>query len=88
MVMEKLGDKNFTLIAKMLDMNAARQRVIAGNVSNVNTPNTTAVRNNGNNVDIDLEMVNMRQTAALYNIYTQLYNRKASLVKMAISGGP
>lgn len=120
--MSKLGNKNFALLGKMLDLTAEKHRVIAGNISNVNTPNyqrrqynfddslryamengsvkdyrrvegwisrpkTTPVRNNGNNVDIDLEMLNMRENSSYYNIITDFYNSKSKMVKKAISGG-
>lgn len=120
--MSKLGNKNFALLGKMLDLTASKHRVISGNISNVNTPNyqrrdynfkeslryamdtgsvkgyrevegwvgrpkTTAVRNNGNNVDIDLEMLNMRENSSYYNMMTEFYNKKSNMVKKAIQGG-
>ena len=121
-MLSKLGHKNFTLIAKMMDLMAERERVIASNIANVNTPNyqrrtynfekslnwaisrgkapyyrrvrghiarpeDTPVRNNGNNVDIDMEMQNLNFTGQSYQIYSELYNRRANLVKMAMGGG-
>lgn len=121
MLMSKIGNKNFTLLGKMMSLTSARQRVIAQNVANVNTPNyrrrelrfesalaqamsngraadyasvqgwvdrpnNTVVRNNGNNVDIDLEMMNMNENAVSYQIYTELYGRKSNMVKSAIRG--
>jgi flagellar basal-body rod protein FlgB len=118
----KIGHKNFALLGRMLDLHAAKHRVIAQNVANVNTPNyrrrefkfedalqramhrgqsedyqdiqgwvdrpnNTPVRNNGNNVDIDQEMVKMHENNSLYNIYTQLYSRNSHMVKSAIKGG-
>jgi flagellar basal-body rod protein FlgB len=120
--MSKLGNKNFALLGRMLDLTQERHRVIAGNIANVNTPNyqrraynfndslkyameqgsvnayrnvqgfvdrpkTTPVRNNGNNVDIDLEMLNMRENSAYYKTLVELYNKKSGLVKRAITGG-
>ena len=38
----KLGQKNFTLLARMMDLHAAKHRIIAQNVANVNTPNYRA----------------------------------------------
>ncbi|MCB1135886.1 MAG: flagellar basal body rod protein FlgB [Chlamydiia bacterium] len=120
-MLDKLGNKNFTLLGRMLDLHAAKQRVHAQNVANVNTPNykrrefkfetalkralaggrsqdyqeiegwvdrpnNTPVRNNGNNVDIDMEMAEMQENNASYTIYTQLYNKKSQMVKAAIRG--
>lgn len=120
-MLSKVGHKNFTLIGKMMSMHSARNRVIAQNVANANTPNyrrrtfnfesalhnameggtaqdykgirgwvdrpnNTPVRNNGNNVDIDMEMMALNENAATYQIYTQLYNKKSQNIKNAIRG--
>ena len=120
--MHKLGNKNFTLLSRMLDLESARQRVISQNIANVDTPNyrrrtldfytslrqamdkgnaeaysniqgyvkrpnTTAVRNNGNNVDIDMEMRDLNTNALAYEVYTSLYNKKSTMIKTAIRGG-
>lgn len=50
----------------------------------VSRPNNTPIRNNGNNVDIDMEMLSMRENAAFYEIYSQIYNKKSAMVKSAI----
>jgi len=117
----KIGHKNFSLLEKMLDLHAAKHRVIAQNIVNVNTPhyrrrvfrfdsalrdamskghssdyntiqgwverpNTTPVRNNGNNVDLEMEMVSLKENATAYEIYTSLYSKKSQMVKAAIRG--
>jgi flagellar basal-body rod protein FlgB len=73
---------------------ALNQALAAGNPADyrgikgwVAKPNTTPVRNNGNNVDIDQEMVALNGNAAFYDIYSSLYTRKAQAVKSAIKGG-
>lgn len=121
-MLNKLGNKNTALLGKMLDLHAARHKVIAGNVANVNTPhyrrrafnfeqslqhaldkgtatayrgiegqisrpNNTPVRNNGNNVDIDKEMLDLKENQSFYQIYSSLYNRRAEMTKAAIRGG-
>lgn len=121
-MLSKMGHKNFTLLGRMLDLHAAKHRVIAQNVANVNTPhyrrrefkfesalrnamgggkatdysnirgyvarpNTTPVRNNGNNVDIDAEMGALSGNGTTYQIYSELYSRKSRMVKAAIKGG-
>ena len=121
MLMSKIGNKNFTLLSRMMDLHGAKHRVISQNVANVNTPNyqrrefkfdrslrlamdkgsasdyrriegwvdrpkNTAVRNNGNNVDIDLEMMNLKENSSAYELYTQIYSRKATAIKQAIRG--
>lgn len=52
----------------------------------INRPNTTPVRNNGNNVDIDQEMLALEENNLSYQIYTQLYKKKSQMVKEAIQG--
>ncbi len=120
-MLNKIGNKNFTLLSKMLDMMSAQQRVVSQNVANVDTPNyrrrefkfdqalrqamdkgtakaysemrgwvarpkTTPVRNNGNNVDIDMEMQTLNFTSQSYQVYSELYNKKSQMVKQAIRG--
>ncbi len=120
-MIEKIGNKNFTLLSKLLDLHSARHRVHSQNIANINTPNyrrrefkfdsalrnameggtaahyqgivgwvdrpnTTPVRNNGNNVDIDMEMVSMKENTSFYEIYTQIYKKKAEMIKTAIKG--
>ena len=121
-LMAKLGNKNFDLLSKMLDLTQAKNRVVSQNIANVNTPNyqrrefkfdrslreamskgtptayhairgwvdtpnNTPVRNNGNNVDIDLELMNLKENAMLYQVYVQIYNKRSSAIKSAIKGG-
>lgn len=118
-MISNIKDQNFTLLSKMMQMTSQRQKVIAENIANINTPNyrrgefnfesalreafrsgspdafeavqgeidqpnNTAVRNNGNNVDIDMEMAALHDTASAYDIYAQLYNRAHSLTMAAI----
>ena len=52
----------------------------------IEKPQNTPVRNNGNNVDIDLEMMNMDENKSFYKIYTTIYNNKSAMVKKAIRG--
>ncbi|SCA63067.1 Flagellar basal body rod protein FlgB [Chlamydiales bacterium SCGC AG-110-M15] len=53
----------------------------------VDRPNNTPIRNNGNNVDIDMEMVSMQENSASYEIYSQLYTKRSQAVRSAIKGG-
>jgi flagellar basal-body rod protein FlgB len=53
----------------------------------VERPDNTAVRNNGNNVDIDMEMTSLQENASFYEIYTQIYQKRSQLVKSAIKMG-
>lgn len=53
----------------------------------VDHPDNTPVRNNGNNVDIDMEMVSLQENASFYEIYTQIYQKRSNLVKAAIKMG-
>lgn len=72
------------------ELRQAMSRGSAGDYASVQgwveRPNTTAVRNNGNNVDIDKEMSALGGNATTYQIYTDLYARKSRAVKAAIKG--
>lgn len=46
----------------------------------------TAVRNDGNSVDIDLEMSQLAETTLRYNALTLLTGKKLSLIKNVITG--
>lgn len=120
-MLSKIGHKNFTLLAKMMDLHAASHKVHAQNIANVNTPNyqrrefrfhkalrnameggtaehykdirgwvdrpnNTPIRNNGNNVDIDMEMASLSENNSFYEMYVQIYNKKTSMIKSAIKG--
>lgn len=63
---------------------AADYKAVRGYIAK---PNTTPVRNNGNNVDIDSEMLDLGGNSAAYEMYGQIYNKKAEMLKYAIRGG-
>ncbi len=46
----------------------------------------TSLRNDGNNVDIDLEMAQLAETTLRYNALTLLASKKLGLIKNVISG--
>lgn len=46
-----------------------------------------AMRNDGNNVDIDLEMANLAANQLLYNALVQQTNQKISTLRYVIQGG-
>jgi flagellar basal-body rod protein FlgB len=74
-----------TALSQALQNGAAEDyRQIKGYVAR---PNTTPVRNNGNNVAIDEEMLDMGRNSLSYDVYGQLYTRKAQALKSAIKGG-
>lgn len=120
---------------KGLDAGALRQRVIANNIANVNTPHfkksavvfesllknalgeqtinmrttspahfastasqngmepqvkqieTTTMRTDGNNVDIDEEMVNLASNGILYQATARQLNDQYSILSYVITGG-
>ena len=63
---------------------SADYRAIGGTVVK---PKNTPIRNNGNDVDIDKEMLALSGNATLYDIYSHLYQKNSTLVKQAIRGG-
>ncbi|WP_258359730.1 flagellar basal body rod protein FlgB [Moorella sulfitireducens (nom. illeg.)] len=122
------------VLEKALDTAALRQRVIAHNVANVNTPgykrydvtfeeklgralgleesvalyrtnpahlpatgldlspeivqdNSTTMRQDGNNVDIDREMVDLAQNSLNFNFAAQQLNGRLAMLRYAINEG-
>lgn len=87
-------------LQRVLDgQNEDRPRVTRTNVhhlaapQNVSSPEAqtvrrfdTSLRNDGNNVDIDLEMVQLAETTLRYNALTLLASKKLGLIKNVISG--
>jgi len=64
---------------------AAPQGETAAEAQTVRRYNTT-LRNDGNNVDIDLEMTQLAETTLRYNALTLLASKKLSLIKNVITG--
>ena len=48
---------------------------------------TESVGEDGNTVDVDVEMANMAQNQILYRTATELINRKVGMLRYAINGG-
>jgi len=119
--MSMIKPENIELMKKMLDFSAARQKALANNIANVNTPgyqsvdvefdkelrsviasgdknairklgfsfvktNDTSMRNDGNNVDIDMEMAKLSENALVFNIYSTFLKRKFQGLKSVIKG--
>lgn len=124
------------VLAKSLDASSLRQKVLADNVANVDTPGfkrsdvdfqaalasalgeqgqtlplketlqghlpgvadsgsnivvkdqSTAFRNDGNNVDIDKEMSNVAENGLYYNSTTQAISSQLALLRMVIQEKP
>jgi len=122
-------------LVKGLDAGALRQRVIANNIANINTPNfkkstvafesllkkalghghipmntthprhfggtpllaelqpevnlnnTTSMRTDGNNVDIDEEMTNLAANTIQYQALSRGLSEQYSLLRLVITGG-
>lgn len=53
----------------------------------VYTDNTTSLRSDGNNVDIDAEMANLASNQILYDAVTQQLNMQFGIMKYAITEG-
>jgi flagellar basal-body rod protein FlgB len=116
-----LSDKNVVLLSKLLDLTATKNKVIANNIANVNTPGykksevsfekellkaveskninkiknlhesislstDKATRKNGNNVDLDQELVTFYQMSDRHNIYLEILSKKFKGMIAAIQG--
>ena len=120
--MDILNDSNIVLMSKLLDLTAAKNKVIANNIANVNTPgynklevnfeeelqkavrngadiekihniegkismsNVPAKGNNGNNVDMDKEMIEFFKTSDKHNIVLELVSKNFNSLINAIQG--
>ena len=113
-----MNDPTLDALHGMLRGLAARQRVIADNIANVETPNFTARRvefeaslrdavrsgksgdiaptivstddprlPNGNNVQIEKEMVDMQDTGLRYQLAIEAVTAKLALLRTSIKGG-
>jgi flagellar basal-body rod protein FlgB len=116
-----LSDTNVVLLSKLLDLTATKNKVIANNIANVNTPgykksnvsfekellkaveskdinkiknlresvtvsNTKGTRKNGNNVDLDQELVSFYQMSDRHNAYLEILSQKFKGMIGAIEG--
>ncbi|MFK8025271.1 MAG: flagellar basal body rod protein FlgB [Ilumatobacter sp.] len=112
-----ISDSTTQVIGRALDGLEARQRTIAANVANIETPGYQArtvnfedgireamasgdmsraridveqslapTRLNGNNVNLDMEVMESSQTVLLQRLLTQSITSKYSMMRTAISG--
>ncbi len=116
-----LSDTNVVLLSKLLDLTATKNKVIANNIANVNTPGykksnvsfekellkaveskdinkiqnlkesvtvsqATGTRKDGNNVDLDQELVTFYQMSDRHNIYLEILSQKFKGMVAAIQG--
>ncbi len=116
-----LSDKNVVLLSKLLDLTTTKNKVIANNIANTNTPgfkksevsfqkelskavkskNIDKVKNiqesitlsrdkstrkDGNNVDLDKELVTFYQMSDKHNIYLEILSKKFKGMITAIQG--
>ena len=95
-------DSTGSAIYAALNGLAARQRVIANNVANIETPGYIAGKvsfedslraaiaegdPSGNNVSLDNEVVSMTDTDLRYQLMVQAMNQKFGLLRTAIGSG-
>jgi flagellar basal-body rod protein FlgB len=116
-----LSDTNVVLLSKLLDLTATKNKVIANNIANVNTPGykksdvsfekellravesknfskiqnlqetvslskNKSTRKDGNNVDLDQELVTFYQVSDRHNIYLEILSKKFKGMIAAIQG--
>ncbi len=121
--MQVVPDKAMTLMKKVLDCSAARQRTIAHNIANIDTPgfkrsdvsfvgefrkalesgtlddiqkiqpqeymtDITATRNDGNNVDIDLEMGIQAKNSLLFKTFSTLLRGRYKKIQSVLAMRP
>ncbi len=116
-----LSDKNVVLLSKLLDLTTSKNKVIANNIANVNTPGykksdvsfekellkaveskninkikdlqesiflskDISTKKDGNNVDLDQELVKFYQMSDRHNIYLEILSKKFNGMIAAIQG--
>lgn len=116
-----LSDTNIVLLSKLLDLTATKNKVIANNIANANTPgfkkfdimfhnelqkaveskDINKIKNihekialssdkstgkDGNNVDLDKELVSFYRTSDRHNIYLEILSKKFKGMLAAING--
>jgi len=116
-MIDKIFDMNSNqIVKKVLDYSAARQRVIANNVANVETPGFKAkdvsfeeefmdalksndveraleiqprvyetdnisLRNDGNNVDLEREVVSLEKNKSTFDIFSEILKRNYRIIR-------
>ncbi|GAX60052.1 flagellar basal body rod protein FlgB [Candidatus Scalindua japonica] len=116
-----LSDNNVVLLSKLLDLSSTKNKVIANNIANVNTPGykksevsfeeellkavenknidkiknlkesiylskDKSTRKDGNNVDLDKELVSFYQMSDKHNVYLEILSKKFKGMIAAIQG--
>ncbi len=115
------SDKGVVLLSKLLDLTTTKNKVIANNIANSNTPGfkkydvsfqnelvkaveskninkikdihekvtlsgDKSTRKDGNNVDLDKELVSFYQMSDRHNIYLEILSKKFKGIVAAIQG--
>ncbi|MGV3489425.1 MAG: flagellar basal body rod protein FlgB [Tuberibacillus sp.] len=57
------------------------------NGARIVTDRTSSIQNNGNNVDVDTEMVNLAKNQIAYQAYSEAISRKFNEWKIVLQGG-
>ncbi|MGR3310859.1 MAG: flagellar basal body rod protein FlgB [Candidatus Brocadiales bacterium] len=66
----------------IVDISSVRPKIVIAK-----STEKTALRNDGNNVNIEVEVSELIKNTMSYNIYVQLMSKKFAALKLAIGGG-
>lgn len=84
-------EENLTNATNEFSLKRTKEVHLNGEVDNslisVKEDNSTSMRTDGNNVDMDLEKVNQAANTLMYNALITQANSKLSMTKSVISGG-
>lgn len=84
-------EENLNNEKEKIFLNKTNDKHIDGNLENsliqVKKDNSTSMRADGNNVDLDLEKVNQASNTLMYNALITQANSRISMTKSVISGG-
>ncbi len=66
----------------IVDISSVRPKIVIAK-----STEKTALRNDGNNINIEVEVSELIKNTMSYNIYVQLMSKKFAALKLAIGGG-
>ncbi|KLE15045.1 flagellar basal body rod protein FlgB [Clostridium sp. C8] len=84
-------EENLTKATESFSLKRTKSQHLSGSsddsLISIKEDNSTSMRSDGNNVDMDLEKVNQAANTLMYNALITQANSKLSMTKSVISGG-
>jgi len=86
-VLENMLDPKKELVLTRAKHLAKKEDIKDTQVIKITQNNATSLRNDGNNVDVDLELAELAENNLYFNSLTQLLSSQLAMIKYAISEG-